>query len=75
MPENTGLSVLLDSGGTRAPGRRNMGTPGNTGLDIGPWRASAQVAFYDVADPEPMLAALDQARGPQARSDDSWHVP
>jgi hypothetical protein len=52
-----------------------MGTPGNTGLDIGPWRASAQVAFYDVADPEPMLAALDQARGPQARSDDSWHVP
>ena len=74
-PENTGLSVLLDSGGTRAPGRRNMGMPGNTGLDIGPWRAGAQVAFYDVADPEPMLAALDQARGSRARSDDSWHVP
>jgi hypothetical protein len=74
-PANAGLDIILDSGGTRAPGRRNMGMPGNTGLDIGPWRAGAQVAFYDVADPEPMLAALDQARGSRASSDDSWQVP
>jgi hypothetical protein len=61
-------SVILE--GTAAParsfGRRNTyrGWPGNSGLDAFPWRtASAPVAFYDVANPDSMLAALDQARG------------
>ena len=43
--------------------------------DVGPWRAGVPVAFYDVADPEPMLAALDQAGESQAKSEDSWQVP
>jgi hypothetical protein len=68
-------SVILDSGGVRASGRWKTSTPGNTGTDIGPWRANPPVAFYDVADPELMLAALDQARGSTPRSDDSRHVP
>jgi hypothetical protein len=67
-------TVILDSTGMRASGRRNRSTPGNTGTDIGPWRADPPVAFYDVADPELMLAALGQVRGSTARSDDSGHM-
>jgi hypothetical protein len=68
-------SVILDSGGTRTSGRRRGSTPGNTGTDIGPWRADPPVAFYDVAGPELMLAALDRARGATPRSDDSRPMP
>lgn len=37
--------------------------------------ANPPVAFYDVADPELMLAALDQASGSTPTSDDSRHMP
>jgi hypothetical protein len=34
----------------------------NTGMDVLAFWSSSDVAFYDVAEPEPLLAALDRAR-------------
>jgi hypothetical protein len=43
-------------------GGRGMAAYANTGMDIFN-RSAVPVAFFDVADPQPMLAAIDQARG------------
>lgn len=56
--------ALLPGGGAgRSWGGRRGYVPGpNTGMDL-LWRSAAQpFAFYDVADPEAMLRALEQAR-------------
>ena len=55
-------------GGTAGPGGRSAfrssaaGYYANTGMDPFAKGASLPFAFYDVADPDAMLAALDQAR-------------
>ena len=55
-------------GTTAGPGRgsafRNSASwhYANTGMDLLARGASLPFAFYDVADPDAMLAALDQAR-------------
>jgi hypothetical protein len=56
-----GNTVMLRSGGRRRP----MGAQyPNTGLDLFSSNASLPFAFYDVADPDAMLQALDRARKP-----------
>jgi hypothetical protein len=44
------------------PGRSAMGTYANTGMDF-LMRGAGPVAFYDVADVQMLLAALDRAAG------------
>jgi hypothetical protein len=43
-------------------GGRGMAAYANTGMDFFS-RSGVPIAFFDVADPQPMLAAIDQARG------------
>lgn len=57
------VSVVLGSG---LPWPR-AGAYANTGLDGIEFTGGPQSAFYDVADPEPLLAALDAARAPRVQ--------
>ena len=36
---------------------------GNTGMDVLPWWNPSEVAFYDVAEPDRLLEAVERARG------------
>src|SRR4051812_13653646 len=53
-----GRHVSVTFGGSGGPGRYYA----NTGMDFFDWRGSGDVAFFDVADVEGMLRALDRAR-------------
>jgi hypothetical protein len=53
-----GRHVSVSFGGSGGPGRYYA----NTGMDFFDWRGSGDVAFFDVADVEGMLRALDRAR-------------
>lgn len=60
--------IIGDAAGQwRAGGRYFASSPryyANTGMELLARHSVLPVAFYDVVDPDPMLTALDQVRGP-----------
>jgi hypothetical protein len=59
-------TVTIGYGGVRGWNRMAMSMYANTGMDVFA-RGQGAFAFYDVPDPEPMLAALEQARQQPSR--------
>jgi hypothetical protein len=65
-------SVVIGNPVMSGPGlrRRSVGAQyGNTGMELLVRNANLPFAFYDVADPDALLQALDRARSPQAEGD------